>query len=129
MSLNKGKHLVQELEGELCTVVESGIDASRLKFLKELLEFNNFEVRTEENPGDENEPATFTIGVTDIVFNPVIAVYERSMKRPGGGVVSPAFWNQEPVTEGLPYFEYREKNPDAKNEDDFSFDSLTFRSV
>jgi hypothetical protein len=129
MSLNKGKHLVQELEGVLCTVVETGLDANRLKFMKELLEFNHFEVKTEEVPGEEDGPSTFTVGVTDLVFNPVIAVYEQSLKRPEGGPVSPAFWNQEPIIEELPYYDYREKNPDAKNEDDFSFSSLSFRSV
>ena len=68
MSLDKGKHLVQEIDGTLCTLIETGIDAKRLKFLKELLEFNHFEVKTEEKAGTDEEPATFTIGVTDTVL-------------------------------------------------------------
>ena len=42
----------------------------------------------------EGSPALFTIGVTDLVFNPVIAVYELALKTPDGQKVSPAFWNQ-----------------------------------
>ncbi len=130
MSLDKGKHLVEEIDGTLCTLVESGIDANRLKFLKELLEFNHFEVKTEEKPGKDDEPSTFTIGVTDMVFNPVIAVYERSLKRPGNGeVVSPAFWNQEKELEDVPYFDYRLKNPKAKNIDDFKVNPWSYRTV
>jgi len=130
MSLDKGKHLVQEIDGTFCTLVESGIDKDRLKFLKELLEFNHFEVKTEENPGNDDEPSTFTIGVTDIVFNPVIAVYERSLKRPDSDdVVSPAYWNQEPEIEDVPYFDYRKKNPRAKNVDDFKVNPWSYRTV
>jgi len=130
MSLEKGKHLVEEIDGTLCTLVESGIDADRLKFLKELLEYNHFEVKTEEKPGKEDEPATFTIGVTDMVFNPVIAVYERSLKRPDGkGIVSPAYWKQEKELEDVPYFDYRLKNPKAKNIDDFKVNPWSYRTV
>lgn len=119
MSLEKGKHIVEEVDGVLCTVVESGTTAGRMKFLKDLLEYNHFEVKTEEVAGEEGEAATFKIGVTDLVFNPVISVYEQSLKRPGGKTVTPAYWNQQPEVEDLPYFDYREKNPNAKNEDDF----------
>lgn len=130
MSLDKGKHLVQEIEGVFCTVVETGINAGRLKFLKELLEFNHFEVKTEEKPASEEEPATFTIGVTDAVFNPVIAVYELALKRPDNGeIVSPAFWNQEKEIEGVPYFDYRKKDPKAKNIDDFKVNPWSYRTV
>lgn len=130
MSLDKGKHLVQEIDGVLCTLVETGIDSKRLKFLKELLEFNLFEVKTEEKPGKEEEPVTFTIGVTDVVFNPLIAVYERSLKRPDNGeVVSPAYWNQEKEIKGVPYFDYRKKNPKAKNIDDFKVNPWSYRTV
>ena len=130
MTLEKGKHLVQEIDGVHCTLVETGIDNNRLTFLKELLEFNHFEVRIEEKPGKEEEPATFTIGVTDIVFNPVIAVYERSLKRPDNGdVVSPAHWNHKKEIEGVPYFDYRKKNPKAKNIDDFKVNPWSYRTV
>ena len=130
MSLEKGKHLVQEIDGTLCTLVETGVDAKRIKFLKALLEFNHFEVKTEEKAGTDEEPATFTIGVTDTVFNPVIAVYERALKRPDNGeIVTPAYWNQEKEIEGVPYFDYRLKNPKAKNIDDFKVNPWSYRTV
>lgn len=129
MSLTKGKHIVQEIEGVLCTLVEKGIDTDRLKFLKRLLEFNNFEVKVAEVKGEEGQPSTYTIGVTSLVFNPVIAVYEKSLKHQNGKKVSPASWNQVAETEYLPYFDYREKNPDAENQDDFVTNPWSYRTV
>ncbi|MCK7460742.1 MAG: hypothetical protein MZU84_00975 [Sphingobacterium sp.] len=49
MALNKGKHIVKEMDNVLCTVVESGISIDRTNFLKGLLEFNKFEVKTEKD--------------------------------------------------------------------------------
>ncbi len=129
MALTKGKHVTQEIDSVYCTLVESGISAERCSFLKKLLEFNGFEVKTEEVPGTDDQSPTFTIGVTDLVFNPVIAVYEQSLNRPGGGKVSPVYWNQQPEVEKLPYFDYREKNPEAKNEDDFQINPWAYRTM
>jgi len=73
MSLNKGKHNVGEVDGVRCTIVETGITRERAAFLKELLQFNGYEVKIQEEVSDP--PAvqkTFTIGVTDIIFNPRI---------------------------------------------------------
>jgi hypothetical protein len=146
MAINKGKHIVKEIDSVLCTIVETGISRDRLNFLKELLEFNKFEVKTEEEKAkieakakakeevDETKTETtplpaFTIGVTDLVFNPMIAVYENSLKRPTGEIVSPSFWNQQPEAMGLPYFDYREKNPEAVNEDEFLPVTHNYRTV
>lgn len=90
----KAKHIVEEINGTRCSIVEKGASAERVDFLKMLLEFNNFEILVSEEVHDEGSPATFTIGVTDLVFNPVIAVYEMSLKTPDGKKVSPAYWNQ-----------------------------------
>jgi len=129
MSLENGKHIVKEVDGTLCTVIETGINAERMKFLKELLEFNKFEVKIEEKAGEEGQSATYTIGVTDLVFNPVIAVYEKSLKKPNGRVVTPAFWKQEPEIDHLPYFNYRKRNPNATNDDDFEVNPWSYRTV
>lgn len=95
MALNKGKHIVEEVNGIRCTIVEKGVDAKRVAFLKELLEHNQFDVQIQEDKKeDEASPDTFTIGVTDLVFNPVIAVYQMRLKTTDGKKVSPAFWNQ-----------------------------------
>ncbi|MBI5219358.1 MAG: hypothetical protein HY958_10555 [Bacteroidia bacterium] len=96
MGINKGKHIVQEIEGIRCTVVETGISETRMKFLKEILETNNYIVNvSKEKKTDENAPDTFITGVTDILFNPVIAIYERTLKTQDGNHVTPEYWNQE----------------------------------
>jgi len=128
MTLTKGKHIVQEIDGVNCTVVESGVTADRLKFLKELLEFNKFEVKVAEVIVEGQEP-TFTLGVTDLVFNPVIAVFEQSLKRKNGEKVSPSYWNQTTEIDQLPYFDYREKNLNVENEDDFMPNPWAYRTI
>ena len=91
----QAKHIVDEIDGVRCTIVEKGATAQRAEFLKNLLTFNNFEVLTsEDKSADETSLPTFTIGVTDLIFNPVIAVYQMKLKTPEGGSVSPAYWDQ-----------------------------------
>jgi hypothetical protein len=52
-------------------------------------------------------PETFTVGVTDVMFNPVNAVYGRLLKAPGGHTVTLAFWQQRETVpdDGKPYFD------------------------
>ena len=105
MPLNKGKHIVGEVDGVRCTIVETGISHERAVFLKDLLEFNGFEVKIQEEVPDP--PAalkTFTLGVTDIVFNPVIAVYEKSLRTMDNKVVTPAYWNEWDEPKNIPYW-------------------------
>ncbi|HEY3369637.1 MAG TPA: hypothetical protein VGK10_02240 [Prolixibacteraceae bacterium] len=91
MALNKGKHLVEEIDGVRCTVVEKGISADRAQFLKNILELNGYDVKI----AADTDPATVNLGVTDILFNPVIDVYERRLKSPSGKRVTPAYWLQQ----------------------------------
>ena len=91
MPLNKGKHLVEEIDGVRCTVVEKGISPERAQFLKNLLELNGYKVKT----ATDTDPATIKIAVTDILFNPIIDVYERRLKSPSGKKVTPAYWLQQ----------------------------------
>lgn len=101
----KAKHIVEEIGGKRCTVVEKGIEKQRADFLKNLLETNHFEVVIEEVAAtDESAVKLYNLGVTDLVFNPVIAVFERSLKTPGGEVVSPSYWNQEPGAKAGEYW-------------------------
>ena len=96
MAINNAKHIVAEIEGVRCTVVESGISLERAAFLRDLLEFNNFEVKeSSEPPAEEGSEPTFTIGVTDLLFNPVFAIYERTLRTREGIAVTPGYWNQE----------------------------------
>ena len=49
----KGKHAVVEIEGIRCTIVENSASDERIKFLKEVLEFNGYETRTEKEKAKE----------------------------------------------------------------------------
>jgi hypothetical protein len=91
MTLNKGKHLVEEIDGVRCTVVEKGITAERAQFLKNILELNGYKVKT----SPDTNPELIKLGVTDIIFNPMIDVYERRLKSPSGKRVTPAYWLQQ----------------------------------
>ncbi len=92
----KAKHIVEEIGGKRCTVVEKGIDKNRIDFLSALLKHNQFEVVVDEVPKTEDSAVQlYNIGVTDLVFNPVIAVYEMSLKTEKGEAVTAAYWNQE----------------------------------
>ena len=98
MALNNAKHIVSEIDGIRCTIIETNASVERAAFLRQLLEFNNLEVKeikvVSENSAEE---AGYTIGVTNLLFNPVFAVYDNSLKTPEGGHVTPGYWNQECV--------------------------------
>lgn len=92
----KAKHIVEEISGQRCTVVEKAIEKDRCEFLKNLLQQNGFTVVLEEvAKTDEAATQLYNLGVTDLVFNPVISVYEMALKTATGEVVTPAYWNQE----------------------------------
>lgn len=93
------------MDGVRCTIVETGISKKRADFLKVLLEYNHYEVKVQEEVSDP--PAvekTYTLGVTDIVFNPVIAVYEKSLLTKENKKVTPAYWNQWNEPRNIPYW-------------------------
>ncbi len=52
-------------------------------------------------------PETFTVGVTDVTFNPINAIFGRLLKAPGRHTVTLAYWQQkENVPEDdVPYFD------------------------
>lgn len=106
MTLNKGKHLVEEIDGVRCTVVEKGITPERAAFLKKILELNGYQVKTSK----EADPAKLKLGVTDILFNPVIDVYERRLKSPSGKKITPAYWLQKSDNETEAEVNYWNKN-------------------
>jgi hypothetical protein len=106
MSLNKGKHTVTEIEGVRCSVVETGVSEARMTFLKELLENNGYTVKCEKEKAKDGSPLeTFILGVTDILFNPVIRVYQHKILRKDGKEVTPAYLNQWTADPGLPYWQ------------------------
>ena len=81
MSLNIGKHSVKEVNEVRCTIVEKGCTKQRIDFLTSLLNFNGFDVQVEEDKRKtEEDPIIYTIGVTDVIFNHVIWVYQENSK-------------------------------------------------
>jgi hypothetical protein len=131
MAINQN-HLFEELNGVKCAIVEKNVAPGRAEFLRGVLEYNGFEVVVVGSPppkaaaigvggaavaGAEAAPAppappapeTFTVGVTDVMFNPVNAIYGRLLKAPGGHVVTLAYWQQQEknLDNEKPYFEER----------------------
>jgi hypothetical protein len=102
----KGKHQVAEIEGIRCTVAGTGLSEGRKEFLMELLTLNGFEVKAEkEKAKDGTALETWTAGVTDIHFNPTIAIYAHKLHRKDGAVVTPAYWEQSGLPADLPYWQ------------------------
>lgn len=91
-----GKHMFGAIGEQRVTFVEKKIDSDRLEFLKKLLEFNGFEVLIqEEKRKSEEEPQLYTVGVTDMVFNPTVYVFQRRLKTlDGKHIVNQDYWNQ-----------------------------------
>lgn len=112
MALNPN-HTFEDLGEVKCAIVEKNCSQQRVDFLKHLLEFNKFEVVVVKSPPPkaaakpaavpEGEtpaeappaPETFTVGVTDVTFSPINAVFNREMKTPKGEVVTTAYWKQQ----------------------------------
>jgi hypothetical protein len=127
MAINKN-HEFEELNGIKCAIVEKNASAERVAFLKNLLEFNKYAVVVVSSPpakvvapvasvstsqyepepqSQPPPPETFTIGVTDVTFNPTNAIFGRSLHTENGRVVTLAYWNQEESSshDEVPYFE------------------------
>jgi len=127
MAINKN-HEFEELDGVKCGIVEKNVKPERVKFLKELLEYNGYKVVAVPTPAPkppaatppkEGEPAmvavpppaaeTFIVGVTDYTFNTINAVFGRLLRTKNGQVVTLAYWQQqenEPDDE-TPYYEIK----------------------
>lgn len=98
MALTNAKHIIGEIDSVRCTIVEAGATVERAAFLKDLLEFNNLEVKEmKETVDPASNEVKYTIGVTSLIFNPVFAVYECLLKTREGKYVTPGYWKQECV--------------------------------
>lgn len=114
MAINKN-HEFDELGGVKCSIVERGVNAERAAFLRQLLEFNGYRVQVVAAAAKGAKPEAaavenatlYDVGVTDLSFNPVNAVYGRMLRTPDGKVVTPAYWLQEQdvTDDSVPYFE------------------------
>ena len=132
MAINKN-HEFDELGGVKCAIVEKNASKERVAFLKDLLETNNFEVVVVPSPPPKAPPApkpaapteettaaqtpniepqiqlpeTFTIGVTNLAFNPTNAIFGRLLRTKDGHIVTQAYWYQKESSshDEIPYYE------------------------
>lgn len=123
MAINKN-HEFEELNDVKCAIVERNVSQERADFLNDLLTFNKYSVvivastplkstpTTAPATNDAGEPAslsaaTFTVGVTDVTFNPINAIFGRLLKTKEGRVVTLAYWQQKETIarDEIPYFE------------------------
>ena len=133
MAINKN-HEFEELGGVKCAIVEKNASKERVVFLKDLLETNQFEVVVVPSPppkaapppkpaipADPNAPAqpqietptpppppeTFTVGVTNLAFNPTNAIFGRLLRTKDGHIVTQAYWYQKESSshDEIPYYE------------------------
>lgn len=116
MAINQN-HTFDDLDGIKCAIVEKNASQARVDFLKPLLEYNGYEVVVIPSPPakgaapvPEGEtpppPSSFTIGVSDVTFNPTNAIYGRLLKTAGGQIVTLAYWQQkeQKPSSDKPYF-------------------------
>lgn len=127
MAINKN-HEFEELNGVKCAIVEKNASQERADFLNDLLKLNKYSVVIVSSPPPKaapvaaastsvmGEPApapptTFTVGVTDVTFNPINAVFGRLLKTKDGRVVTLAYWQQKELVahDDIPYFENKAK--------------------
>jgi hypothetical protein len=136
MAINKN-HEFEELNGVKCAIVEKNASTDRVAFLKPLLELNKYTVVVVSSPPPKPAPAappkptgsaeattqpaiepqappppeTFTIGVTDVTFNPTNAIFGRLLRTKNGHIVTLAYWNQQESIshDEVPYFEKEQR--------------------
>ena len=92
-----GKHQFGTIDDTRVTFVEKKIDENRMEFLKKLLEVNGFEVLVqEEKKRNEEDPQLYTVGVTDMTFNPTVWVFTRRLRTiDGKHIVNLDYWEQK----------------------------------
>ncbi|RLD28780.1 MAG: hypothetical protein DRI75_05555 [Bacteroidetes bacterium] len=106
-----GKHMFGSIEDTRVTFVEKGVDENRRDFLKKLLEYNGFEVITQEDKRKtEEDSQLYTVAVTDMVFNPTIWVFQRKLKTFDGHRVTQDYWNQQTKKTKPQYWNNGEKS-------------------
>lgn len=95
MATLDGKHSFGSIGETRVTFIEKNVDANRKNFLKKLLEHNGLEVVIDEPaPKTPEDPQLYTVGVTDMTFNPTIAIFERNFKTFEGRKATQDYWFQ-----------------------------------
>jgi hypothetical protein len=124
MAINKN-HEFEDLDGVKCAIVEKNVSPARVAFLKELLSHNHFNVIVQPSPPPKaaaapavivdgespvlplpQPPETFTVGVTDVMFNATNAIFGRLLKTSDGHIVTLAYWQQREAVSNdeIPYY-------------------------
>ena len=126
MAINKN-HEFEDLDGVKCAIVEKNALKDRVAFLQDLLEHNNFKVIVVPSPPPKAAPApkpvegeaapvvveappapeSFTVGVTNVSFNPTNAIFGKLLRTKEGHIVTLPYWYQkESVShDEIPYYE------------------------
>jgi hypothetical protein len=127
MAINKN-HEFEDLDGVKCAIVEKNASKDRVAFLKDLLEHNNFKVIVVPSPPPKAAPApkpiegevaptsaeatadkpeTFTLGVTNVSFNPINAIFGKLFRTKEGHIVTLPYWYQKETVshDEIPYYE------------------------
>ena len=97
MPINQN-HLFEDLNGIKCSIVEKNASKQRVEFLKSILEYNHYTVIVVPSPPPKTAPApatttpeqtfpladppkeeTFTVGVTDVMFNPTMNDFDNGI--------------------------------------------------
>jgi len=127
MAINQN-HVSEDLNGVKCAVVEKNVSRERANFLQQLLMYNKYHVEVATTPppkapppkplaeGEQPPPPppptpeTFTVGVTDMMFNPINAIFGRLLHAPDGHVVTQAYWYQleKASHDEIPYYERKD---------------------
>ncbi len=91
----EGKHSFGSIGETRVTFVEKGVDEDRKDFLKKLLKHNGYEVLIDdEKKKTEEDPQLYTVAVTDMIFNPTVAIFERKLKTLENRKVTQDYWFQ-----------------------------------
>ena len=120
MPINQN-HLFEDLNGIKCAIVEKSVSAKRVSFLQDLLENNGYTVVVVPSPPPKVAPLpvnvesevpdvveeTFSVGVTDVMFNATNAIFGRLLNTRDGHKVTLAYWEQKEdvASDEIPYYE------------------------
>lgn len=123
MAINPN-HPFEDINGVRHSIVEKNCNPERAAFLKKLLEHNKFTVLfiptpikpvAAPSPDASTEvvstpaaPETFTVAVTDVMFNTTNAIFGRLLKTPDGKVVTRNYFlgADQVSDDSVPYFEW-----------------------
>lgn len=116
MAINQN-HPFEDLDGVKCAVVERNVAPERVEFLKNILQANGYTVVVVGSPPPKGAPApepgaeippptSFTLGVTDVAFNTINALFGRLLRTADGRVVTTDYWYQRSQVsdDSRPYF-------------------------